>query len=260
MEKSAVSAEPPGAQFRAVSAPGVALMVRPSWCPARELAKTDDYMTTLGELSAHVERRAAVIGAPRGVLPVVGPADGYGVTRLEVLDDGSLAWSFVERGQVTRHVAEDLDELLYQAFVPVCFNMAMPWESMHRVPDIDFRAVMFARELYLLGRLDPRWPARYRPHLEEVLTRRPYAHEDPPKASAAVRAYCAVHGAEFTTEEMAAVERIEGRRSTADALSGGSDFSDFDVLRRFAAYVALTKQHVDPDEARAVAALIPPGP
>ena len=60
----------------------------------------------------------------------------------------------------------------------------------------------------------------------------------------------------FTVEEMAAVVRIEGRRSAADALSDGSDF---DVLRRLAVYVGLTRQHVDLDEARAVAALIPPG-
>jgi hypothetical protein len=212
----------------------------------RELVEEGVRMMTLEELGAQVDRLAKVVGAPRSVLPALGQVSGYSLTRLEVLADGSLALSAVERGQVAvLHVTRDLDELMFQVFVPACSNMAMTWESLHRVPSVDFRAAMFARQLYLLDRLNPAWPSRLRPQLEGVLRERPYAHEDLAKAVADARAYGVAHAGEFDSVEAATVLGEAGH--SLDGL-------DLDALRRLAVYVGLIKRGVEKIEARAVAA------
>jgi hypothetical protein len=212
-------------------------------------------MATLEDIAARIASLGEAIRAPRGLLPALRPVNGYSATWLEATDDGALVYATAERGNTARRMTRDSDELLFWVFEPVCFEMAMTWECSNRVPAVDFRAVMFARQLYLLGKLEATWPDRFLPHLESVLQMHPYAGEDVAKAVADVERYRAAHGDEIAADEVDALRRIAALRAAGEP----PDATDLHELRRLAVYAGLIERGVNRDEARAVAAMTPAG-
>ena len=88
------------------------------------------------------------------------------------------AYHFVvtERGSENeRRTTQSEDELLYWfATSLLTFPMALDFEVNHRVPNQDFRRIMWERELALLARLSEAWAARRREHIAEILSRNPF--------------------------------------------------------------------------------------
>ncbi len=127
---------------------------------------------TLAEIQAEVERLAAVIDAPPGLLPTFGTSRHGVHAEIEMHGEDSLQMSWVvrERGEEReRHTTLDLDELLYWVFRAVTSSMASQWEVAHRVEGQDFRKLMFTKEFELLGTLNPSWAERRRAELGDLV-------------------------------------------------------------------------------------------
>jgi len=136
----------------------------------------DPALLTLAELRARVEALAAVADVPADHLPTYGRSADYARPHLEV--DSAYHWVVVERGQeFERRTTRDPDELLYWVFDAAISEGAGKWELAHRVPGLDTRRGRFARQLELMGRLDPRWRDRLAARLDAVLARHPYRDE-----------------------------------------------------------------------------------
>ena len=83
-----------------------------------------------------------------------------------------------ERGHVyNERKTQDLDELLYWIMKDITRSMASEYELANRVPHADFRRLLFAKDLELLGSLKPEWRERKREYYDAVLAQYPFNDE-----------------------------------------------------------------------------------
>jgi hypothetical protein len=93
--------------------------------------------------------------------------------------DGELSYVVAERGaEFERRTTTSQDELLYWLTSDVVFSLAVDYEPNHREPGRDCRRIMFARELELMGRINPAWRARKEAEITDILVRHPYRDEN----------------------------------------------------------------------------------
>ena len=59
----------------------------------------------------------------------------------------------------------------------ITFSMAVDYEVANRVPHADFRRLLFAKDLELLGSLKPEWCERKREYYDAVLAQYPFNDE-----------------------------------------------------------------------------------
>jgi len=129
---------------------------------------------------AQARRLATKLGAPgTALLHLRGDSE----VRVSVETHGdAYAWVLTERGQeVERRVTRDLDELLFWLIGSVIFEMATAHELANRIAGQDFRRVLFAKEVELFERLDPRWAARAVERINDTLARHPFMDDLEPR-------------------------------------------------------------------------------
>jgi hypothetical protein len=131
-------------------------------------------MKTLDELRSIIEVLAERIHAPKDSLPTyVHPREGA-YPCIEIIDQGYHYFA-MERGQLMiDRFTEDEDELLYWVFRSITFEIALDYEHKHRRPFVDFRRLMFAKNIELFGVLSKDWENRYRAEIVEILRKNPY--------------------------------------------------------------------------------------
>lgn len=128
---------------------------------------------SLAEVEATVKHVAARLGEPTG-LPTFGYTVDGGHPHVEV-DGRGYHYVSVERGQEQRRdTTATLDELLYWIFRDATFGIAVAYELAHRVAGQDFRRILFARQVELISRLDPRWRERCADEQREILRKHPF--------------------------------------------------------------------------------------
>lgn len=126
------------------------------------------------QLRRKITQLAKVIDAPSDNLPTYGSSRDFGHPHLEA-DAHLYHWIVRERGgERQRRSTASLDELLYIVFCATTFSMACDYEVRHRVAGQDFRRMLFAKQLELLGALSASWPAKKRSELEKVLLAHPF--------------------------------------------------------------------------------------
>ena len=102
---------------------------------------------------------------------------GDGSPFLRVVADGYI-YANEERGHVyNERKTQDLDELLYWIMKDITRSMASEYELANRVPHADFRRLLFAKDLELLGSLKPEWRERKREYYDAVLAQYPFNDE-----------------------------------------------------------------------------------
>ncbi len=89
--------------------------------------------------------------------------------------DGRYHYVVTERGrELERRIAENEDEMLYWLVSDLVFGLATKYELEHRVPDKDFRRLLFAREIELMEKVNPEWAERTRQKIRNILAKHPY--------------------------------------------------------------------------------------
>jgi hypothetical protein len=80
-----------------------------------------------------------------------------------------------ERGtEQERRSTKDESEALFWLVSDVVFELASEYELRHRVPDEDFRRLMFAKEVELMKGLDAQWGERIRQRIDGILREYPF--------------------------------------------------------------------------------------
>lgn len=136
-------------------------------------------MESLHAVQAQVEALAARIDAPPHLLPTYGRSDDGARPHLEI--DDRYHFVVVERGQeLERRSTDDLDELLYWVMGTTTFSMACAHELRHRREGVDFRRLLFAKQVEWLRRLSPDWAERKQGEHAETLKLHPFTDEKRP--------------------------------------------------------------------------------
>ncbi len=126
----------------------------------------------LGEIQSKIEALAKVIEAPAHNLPKYGYV-GEGAY-LET-EGNFLHLVIVERGEeLERFTHLDTDEVLFHVFSKITFSMASDYECRHRVRGVDFRRLLFKKQLELLGMLNPEWKKREFERQQALLRQYPF--------------------------------------------------------------------------------------
>jgi hypothetical protein len=90
-------------------------------------------------------------------------------------DDISYHYVFTEKGNITSHkISDSLFEISYWIFDDQIFNISLKYATYHKEPGQDFRRVLFAKEMELLGLIGENYRKRCEITVEEILKISPY--------------------------------------------------------------------------------------
>jgi hypothetical protein len=130
---------------------------------------------SLADIKSLVDALAEKINAPQHLLPTYGQSVDGAHPHIEIDKNGQLYFVVVERGiELKRDFAVDMNDLLYRVFVGVTLSMACNFEAKHRIPDQDFRRLMFFKQEELLGILNTEWKLRNQKEHQWVLKYYPF--------------------------------------------------------------------------------------
>ena len=132
-------------------------------------------LKTFAEIGMEFERIAALISAVgHPAFPALGRTSIFQESFVEIDARGYHLVSSergVERG---RTVTLDLDELMYQVFDTVTFELATTYELTNRIESQDPRRIMFRHQQELLAKISAPWAARKALYHETLLQRAPF--------------------------------------------------------------------------------------
>lgn len=131
-------------------------------------------LKNLTEIKKIVDHLADKINASACMLPTYGHTSDGARPHIEV-DAQAYHYVVVERGEeIKRITTNDIDELLYQIFVSVTFEIAVQYELNHRIDSQDSRRIGFQRQVELLSMLSQEWGRRESHQHEEILRKYPF--------------------------------------------------------------------------------------
>ena len=97
-----------------------------------------------------------------------------GTSHLEIIDN-TYHYITTERGlDLSRHITEDKDELLYWLVSELAWGMAITYEFKHRIKGQSFRRLLFAKTIENLNKANPAWAERKQKEFGEILAIHPY--------------------------------------------------------------------------------------
>jgi hypothetical protein len=128
----------------------------------------------LSEIKSKINEFAKVIDASKDALPTFGFSEHSGRPHVEA-DSNGYHFVIAERGQeFHRHTSFDMNEILYDVFQTVTFELACKYELDHRVHGQDFRRIMFEKQEELLSKLSASWGERRRQEHDQILLANPF--------------------------------------------------------------------------------------
>lgn len=131
-------------------------------------------MFDLNLLKKEVEKKGAIIDAPRSLLLVHTTPVGDGTPHIELTKDGCFYVSSERGYEIFRERIKDFDELVYRIFDDVTTHMASDYELMNRIDTQDCRRLIFKRKLELLNKINHEWKDRGKVAIEAILKESPY--------------------------------------------------------------------------------------
>jgi hypothetical protein len=138
-------------------------------------AKESGYMyLNLSQIKYRVEKLAKVIAPPRETFPTFGHSQQTGRPHVEV-DANGYHYVVAERGhENSRHTTSEIDDLLYDIFQDMTFDLACKYELNHRIDGKSSRRLMFEVQEELLSQLAPAWGQRRKLEHAHILEQYPY--------------------------------------------------------------------------------------
>jgi Immunity protein 63 len=127
-----------------------------------------DYIRSL------VEKYSAYINAPTTFQPTYGFSQDGARPHIEVNNKG-YHYVVVERGkELKRITTNDIDELLYNVFKGITFQISTEFELENRVEHQDSRRIFFKKQEELLGYIKESWKTRKEQEHNAILRFRPF--------------------------------------------------------------------------------------
>ena len=81
----------------------------------------------------------------------------------------------IERGEeLQRKKFHDVNDLLFEVFYKITFDMAKQYELYNRVEGQDFRKILFTHQLNLMKCLDSTWHDKAKNEIDIILEKNPY--------------------------------------------------------------------------------------
>ena len=117
------------------------------------------------------------INAPSHLLSVRSTGDGFGNPHIEI---GKNEYFYVvtERNmEFERRKTNNFDKLLYWLLSDIVFIMASKFELENRNPDEDSRRQLFAKEINLMEKIDPKFVKWKKEEISKILANNPYEDE-----------------------------------------------------------------------------------
>ncbi|MEZ4973092.1 MAG: Imm63 family immunity protein [Cyclobacteriaceae bacterium] len=128
-------------------------------------------MTTLNpdDLRKRLETELKKIDGDIGLLPEINNSNDFAKPFIEI-DRYGYNYVCRERGEeIFRKIPFDLDELFYEVFDNLTFEMATKWEVKNRKENEDFRQQMFAKQVDLMTRINKDFGVRLNSKLQRIL-------------------------------------------------------------------------------------------
>ena len=127
------------------------------------------------QLDLSIQRMAQKINAPVNLLPTYRVSDDGALPHIVIDESGTYHFIVVERGKEIDHrETNSEDELLYWVFAGITFSMACKYELKHRIPNQDFRKLLFRHQEDLLGNLSESWKQLEMAQHHQVLKQFPF--------------------------------------------------------------------------------------
>lgn len=132
----------------------------------------------LSEILAEAREIGERLGLPPDILSNIESPNDFAAPY--VVDDGEYHYTVRERGRdIIRKSTKSTKELLYWIFIDMTFDAAKKYELEHRKDGQDFRRILFAKQLELLGAIDPAWRQRCLEGLNAFLLQTPFTDSGP---------------------------------------------------------------------------------
>jgi hypothetical protein len=107
------------------------------------------------------------------LLPEINSSNDFAKPFIE-LDEHGYNYICRERGEeVFRKSLFDIDELVYEVFDQVTFEIAIKWEIQNRKENEDFRLQLFAKQVDLMTKINTDFGQRVNSKLQKILTFKP---------------------------------------------------------------------------------------
>ena len=121
------------------------------------------------ELRTRLETELTKIDGDTGLLPEINNSNDFAKPFIEI--DG-YGYNYVcrERGEeIFRKIPFDIEELLFEVFDNVTFEMASKWELKNRRDNEDVRLQLFAKQVDLMTRISKDFGQRINDRLQRIL-------------------------------------------------------------------------------------------
>lgn len=128
-------------------------------------------MTTLNpdDLRKRLEIELQKIDGDIGLLPEINNSNDFAKPFIEI-DKYGYNYVCRERGEeVFRKIPLDIDELLYEVFDNLTFEIATNWEVKNRKDNEDFRLQLFSKQVDLMTGIDKDFGKRLNDRLQSIL-------------------------------------------------------------------------------------------
>ena len=121
------------------------------------------------DLRKRLETELKKIDGDIGLLPEINNSNDFAKPFIEI-DRYGYNYLCRERGEeIFRKIPFDLDELLYEVFDNVTFELATKWEVKNRKNNEDFRLQLFAKQVDLMTRINKAFGERISDKLQRIL-------------------------------------------------------------------------------------------
>ena len=121
------------------------------------------------DLRGRLETELQKIGGDIGLLPEINNSNDFAKPFIEI-DRYGYNYVCRERGEeIFRKIPFDIEELLYEVFDNVTFEMATKWELKNRKDNEDFRIQLFAKQVDLMTTINKDFGQRVNDRLQRIL-------------------------------------------------------------------------------------------
>jgi hypothetical protein len=121
------------------------------------------------DLSKIFEKELKKIDGDINLLPKINSSNDFAEPFVEI-DQYGYNYVARERGkEIFRKLPFDLDELLYEVFENITWQIASNWEVNNRKENEDFRQQLFAKQVELMNKINNRFGERLNNRLQRIV-------------------------------------------------------------------------------------------
>ena len=125
-------------------------------------------------INYRMKKLASQINTPLELLPAIGVENHSGKPYIRIFFPAYYLIAFDNGINVYKKRFFNIDDLLYEVFEQVTFDMALQYELKNRILGQDFRRLAFEYQLELMRQLSSQWYNNLSMKIEAILEKYPY--------------------------------------------------------------------------------------